>query len=294
MSLAQWARGSAPDLTGRVALVTGASRGVGRGIAIGLGSCGATVIVTGRTAHAGQDRFGLGGSLHETAEQVVEAGGRCVAMVCDHADDRRVGELFERIDREFGQLDVLVNNAWGGYESIHTGERFEYPDQFWEQPLSMWDEASIVGVRGAFVCSWHSARRMVPRRRGLIVNVSAEVALTPDGRVVYGNAKASSARMVTDMSMQLRDSGVSAVCLLPGLVRTESVIKAANMGVFDLRDSESPELQGLAVAALAADPDILRHSGKAIRTAELGQWYGFNELPWAAQRSQAGRPSSAP
>jgi len=244
-------------LDGQVALVTGASRGVGRGVAIGLAHAGVRVFATGRTI----------------ASASLDAG--ITAMTCDHSDDQAVADVFRQIDESAGRLDILVNVAWGGYERMIEGGRFTWADPFWEQPSWRWDAMITAGVRAAFVASQHAARRMVPARRGLIVHVSSWAAQKYGGNVVYGLAKAATDRMASDMAHQLRPHGVTAVSLYPGLVRTEAVLAA---GVFDLSNSESPEFIGRAVAALAQDADVLRRSGSVLVAAALAEGYGFTDV----------------
>ena len=141
------------SLRDRVALVTGASRGVGKGVALGLGEAGATVYVTGRTVAPGTGPMGLPGTVGETAEEVTRLGGTGIPVRCDHTDDRQVEALFDQIDREQGKLDVLVNSVWGGYENMVEGNRFTWPDPFWAQPVWRWDAMFTAGVRAHYVAS---------------------------------------------------------------------------------------------------------------------------------------------
>jgi NAD(P)-dependent dehydrogenase (short-subunit alcohol dehydrogenase family) len=244
-------------LEGQVALVTGASRGVGRGIAIALAAAGARVYGTGRTI--------ADADLPAAVER----------LPCDHTDDAAVERVFARIGEEAGRLDVLANSAWGGYERMVEDGRFTWPLPFWEQPRWRWDAMITAGVRAAYVASQLAARMMVPARRGLIVNLSFWAARKHLGNVVYGVAKAATDKLSADCAHELRPHGVAAVSLYPGLVRTEAVLAA---GVFDLRNSESPEFVGMAVAALAADPQVLRWSGQALVAAELARHYRFADL----------------
>jgi dehydrogenase/reductase SDR family protein 1 len=245
------------NLDGFVALVTGASRGVGRGVARELADAGARVYATGRTI-AGAD---LGSSV--------------VRLPCDHRDDAAVAEVFDRIDGEAGRLDILVNSAWGGYERMVEDGRFTWAGPFWEQPLWRWDAMITSGVRAAFVASQLAARRMIKARRGLMVNVSHWAAQRHIGNVLYGVAKAATDKLTADMAHELKPHGVTVVSLYPGLVRTEAVLAA---GVFDLSNSESPEFCGRAVAALAADPDSLRWTGQVVVAAALALEYRFTDI----------------
>ncbi|MEU4607702.1 SDR family NAD(P)-dependent oxidoreductase [Kribbella sp. NPDC023972] len=261
-------------LDGKVALVTGASRGVGKGIALGLGEQGATVYVTGRAEAGGTPTTPFAGTVQETAEEVTALGGRGVAIVCDHRDDEQTRNAVARMVAETGRLDVLVNNVWGGYEHFWDGTEFWLERGFWTVPVDRWDSMFQAGVRAHYVTSVAAAPTMVAQGSGLIVNVSSDAAGKDDAGVSYGVAKAATDRMVACMGHELREHGVAAVSLYPGLVRTESVLRA---GVFDLSDSESPQFIGRAVAALAADPDVMRFTGHVVRSAELGRQYGFTD-----------------
>lgn len=251
------------NLTGRAALVTGASRGVGRGVALGLAHAGAKVYATGRTI----------------ADAPLEAD--VVAIPCDHTDDAAVEQAFQRVDSEAGHLDILVNCAWGGYERMVQDGRFTWPDPFWEQPRWRWEAMIAAGVRSAFVASQLAAQRMVRERRGLIVHISSWAAQKYVGNVLYGVAKAATDKMATDMAHELKAHGVTVVSLYPGLVRTEAVLAA---GVFDLSNSESPEFIGRVVSALASDPGSLRWSGQVVVAAALAREYGFTDIDGSQPR----------
>lgn len=262
-------------LQGKVALVTGASRGVGKGIAIGLGEAGATVYLTGRTLQEGQAAVDLPGTISEAATAVDAAGGRGIAVRCDHRDDRQVEALFEQIAREQGRLDILVNNVWGGYEHFFDGTEFWKERGFWSMPLSRWDAMFQAGVRAHYIASVLAAPLMIAQGDGLIVNISFFAAQRSDMGVAYGAAKAADDRMAQAMAHELRPHHVAAVSLYPGLVRTEGVLKAA---VFDLSNSESPQFVGRAVAALAADPNRMEKSGQVLVAAALALEYGFTDI----------------
>jgi dehydrogenase/reductase SDR family member 1 len=282
------------DLTGKVALVTGASRGVGRGIALGLGEAGATVYVTGRTVEEGRAAVALPGTIYKTAAEVDRLGGRGIAVRCDHRDDAQVAALVVRIRTEQGRLDILVNNVWGGYEHFYDGTEFWTETGFWTVPLARWDAMFAAGVRAHYVASVLVAPLMIEQGHGLIVNISAFVGQTVGEGVGYRVAKAADDRMAACMAHELRPHNVAGVALYPGLVRTEGVLKAVEH--FDLSNSESPQFIGRAVAALAADPDVMRKSGQVLVAAELAEEYGFTDVdgrrPTSLRATEL--PSSSP
>ncbi|HZY68697.1 MAG TPA: SDR family NAD(P)-dependent oxidoreductase [Devosia sp.] len=266
------------DLTGKVCLVTGASRGVGRGIALGLGEAGARVHITGRTLRDGEDPEGLGrdGSLRAVVDAAKVYRGTVTPHRVDHASDAETEAVVREVVAREGRLDVLVNSAWGGYERMgdETGFTWVYP--LWQQPMWRWDKMMDVGVRAAYCGTRIAAETMAAQRSGLIVNVSFWAAQKFMGNVVYGIAKAATDKMTADVATQMREHGVAAVSLYPGLVRTEEVMK--NQQYFDMSNSESMEFQGRAVAGLAADPALLEKSGRIFTSADLALEYGFSDL----------------
>ena len=251
-------------LSEQVALVTGASRGVGRGVALGLAHAGARVFATGRSiAHA-------------------DLGSDVMTITCDHTDDGAVAEVFRHLEETSGRLDILVNVAWGGYERMVENGRFTFTAPFWEQPAWRWDAMITSGVRAAFVASQHAARTMVQARRGLIVNISAWAAQKHIANTLYGLAKAATDKLTSDTAHELKSHGVTVVSLYPGLVRTEAVLAA---GVFDLSNSESPEFIGRAVAALAGDSNVSRWNGSVVVAAALATEYGFTDVDGGRPRA---------
>lgn len=259
------------DLEGAVAIVTGASRGIGKGCALELAAAGATVYVTARTA-AEREGAALPGSLERTAAEAERLGGRAIAVVCDHGDDAAVRALFARIDREQGRLDVLVNNAFAVPESLDP----RVP--FWETPVEHWDTMIDVGTRSAYVASVYAARLMVPQRSGLIANVSSSGAREYAWHVAYGVGKCALDRITADTAHELREHGVAVVSLWPGLVRTERTQgAAAGLPGLDFEQAESQRFTGRAIAALAAAPDRMRWSGQAVASRTLAETYGFTD-----------------
>jgi dehydrogenase/reductase SDR family protein 1 len=264
------------SLAGKIALVTGASRGIGKGIALELGQSGAAVYITGRTTEEGKAAVNLPGTIFQTAAEVAELGGECTALQCDHRDDQAVKAVFERIRSEQGRLDILVNNVWGGYEYYNDGTEFWTEAGFWTVPISRWDAMFHAGVRAAYVASTLAAPLMIAQGSGLIVHISFFAAQRVDQGVAYGTAKAATDHMAACMAHELREHNVAVLSLYPGLVRTEAVMKVAEF--FNLSNSESPQYIGRAIAALASDPEIMKKSGQVLVAAALGREYGYTDI----------------
>lgn len=273
-------------LAGKVALITGASRGIGRGIALVLAEQGATVYVTGRTVKEGD--YYLPGTVGSTAVECdargKDSGGKGIAAACDHGDDAAVARLFERIADEQGRLDILVNNAFSLSEDLLE------PKGFWEKPLSnleMWD----VGVKSNYVAAWHAAKLMVPQKSGLIVAISGFAAVTYTYGVIFGTSKSAVDRMARDMAIELEPHGVASLTMWQGLTLTEKAKdNLAKMGdkmttsITSMQGS-SVEHPGRVVAALAADPQVMKRSGGEFVTAELAQEYGIADIDGAVIKS---------
>ena len=276
---------SSKPLEGRVALVTGSSRGVGRGIAESLGAAGATVYVTGRTANSADApvMFGerIGGSVGDVAQVVTDNGGLGIAVVVDHSDDEQNRALIERIIAEQGKLDLLVNNAMVVPEEMQSGK------PFWELPLDVWDRLIDVGLRGMYSMAYYAAPHMAKAGSGLIINTSGPGAKYFFYTPAYGVGKVGADRLAHDFAHELRPFGVAAVSVWSGLIRTE-LLQATVKKVdgYDLSITESPQFVGRAVAALAADPDIMKRSGETLYTSEIGLEYGLTDLDGKAPRSR--------
>jgi len=254
------------SLDGGVAVVTGGTKGVGRGVGRELARHGARVFVTGRSAPD-----------HEPLDE------RITGIHCDHCVDDQVEGSFRRILDDTGGIDILVNNVWGGYERMVDNGAFTWPKPFWKQPLWRWDAMFSAGVRAHYHASQLAAPGMIARRRGLIVNISHWAAQKHLGNVAYGVSKAATDKMTADMAIELQPHGVTVVSLYPGMVRTEKVMESAAW--LDLTNSESPEFIGRAVAALAADADVLRHTGKVLVAAALANEYGFTDIDGTTPRA---------
>lgn len=250
----------------RVALVTGASRSVGKGVALALGSAGWTVYVTARREE----------SLEATAREVTERGGRGIAVCCDHRDDEQIAALFARIAAECdGRLDLLVNNVWAAPKGFAG-----FTDPFWKRPISDWDSLIGVGLRAHYVASVHAAPLMVAHGSGLIVNISSFGARGHLHSVLYGMSKAGLDKMAADMAVELAGTGVTTLSLWPGLVNNERMqaLGLTEFQGFSLANAETPEFIGRVIVALADDPDLGARSGHTLITAEAALDYGVSDV----------------
>lgn len=279
-------------LSGRVAIVTGASRGAGRGIAQELGAAGATVYVTGRSTRekpaatyaqilALSNMQRVPGSIEDTADEVTRAGGRGIAVRCDHTREEEVAALLAQVEREAGRLDLLVNNAWGGHE-VFSGV-FEAP--FWEHPLAQWEAMFDRGVRNHLVASRCAAPLLVRQKSGLIVTTTFwDRGHYLRGNLFYDLAKSAMSRLAFGMAEELRAHGVASVGVSPGWMRTEFVLAGHQTDEAHWQDhpalarTESPRYLGRAVAALAADAKVLHKSGQTLRVGDLAREYGFTDV----------------
>lgn len=263
-------------LYGKVALVTGATRGVGKGIVIALAKAGATVYFTGRTLIEYKGSVNLSGSISQTENEVKKENGAAIGLKCDHTKDSEVQEVFNTILLRHGRIDILVNNVWGGYEHYSNGTEFWNEREFWTIPLSRWDSMFSAGVRAYYAASCLAAPVMANQKSGLIVNISFWAAQKNDKGVAYGTAKAATDKMTATMAFELSKYDVTAVSLYPGLVRTEAVLSGKDF--FNLSNSESPEFIGRAIVALASDPNVRQKTGKVLIAAQLAKEYGFSDI----------------
>jgi NAD(P)-dependent dehydrogenase (short-subunit alcohol dehydrogenase family) len=261
-------------LSGKVAVVTGASRGIGRGTALALADEGATVYVTGRTVGPGTSA--LPGTVGETAAEVDRRGGKGIAVQVDHSDDRQIEALFAQVAREQGRLDILVNNA------IALPPEMTQRVGFWEKPLSNWAIFDI-GLRAAFVAAHYAARIMVPQRSGLIVALSGYVGVTYTYDTIFGTTKAATDRMARDMAVELKPHNVASVSLWQGFTYTERAqenLKTVPGMAAQLNSAAgtSVEFPGRVIAALAQDAEMMNRSGGTFINAELAQAYGVTDI----------------
>lgn len=268
------------DLKGKVALVTGATRGIGKGIAIGLGEAGATVYITGRSLERAQVLQEVAGSLQETQLAVEEVGGICIPVQVDHSDDEQVRLLFERIQAEQqGQLDLLVNNVFSGVQAI----RDAYGKPFWQSEPTLWDEVNNVGLRSHYITSVFAARMMSKQKQGIIFTISSWGSMSYIFGAAYGAGKAASDRLAADLAVELRPDNIASISLWPGIVGTEHLTNFAQqmdqsdtkVNFSDGYNWETPLLTGRAIAALAGEPNIMKSTGKVQIVAEVAEKYNL-------------------
>jgi NAD(P)-dependent dehydrogenase (short-subunit alcohol dehydrogenase family) len=276
-----------------IAIVTGASRGGGRGIAIELGAIGATVYVTGRSTRehtpAEYDTFmrsagfaTMPGTIEDSADAVTAAGGKGIAVRCDHSDPDQVRELIARVERDHGQLDLLVNNAWGGHETL-THEFLDAP--FWNQPLSHWQSMFEHGVRNQVITCQAAAPLLIKQGYGLIVTTTYwDRGHYIKGNLFYDLAKSALNRLAFAVAEELRAHHVTSLAVSPGWMRTEIILGAFKTDeqhwqqVPPLARTESPRYLGRAVAALARDPNVHAKTGGVHSVGDLAVEYGFTDI----------------
>jgi len=294
----------AKPLINKVALVTGATRGLGKGIAVGLGEAGATVYITGRTLDAQGDQTG---TLRDTQAAIAQAGGTGIAVQVDHSDDEQVQALFEKIETEQkGQLDLLVNNAFAGVQAIAQASG----DPFWQHDPSLWDAVTNVGLRSHYVASIFAARMMKKRQQGLICTISSWGGMSPIFGTAYGVGKAACDRLAAEMARELKPDNITSIAIWPGIVGTEQITRfaeemteeaTANPQYSVMRDQynwETPRLTGRVIAALATLSNPLPLSGKVQIVAEVAQRYQIRDqegnLPASLRSLRFILPSAVP
>jgi NAD(P)-dependent dehydrogenase (short-subunit alcohol dehydrogenase family) len=273
-------------LTGRVALVAGATRGGGRGIAVALGEAGATVYATGRSTRERRSEIDRPETIEETAELVTAAGGDGIAVAVDHLDPAQVAALVERIDADHGRLDVLVNDIWG------AEHLFEFDSPLWEHDLENGLRLLRLAIDTHLITGHHALPLLLRRPGGLVVEVTDGTAgYNADHYRVsafYDLAKTAVIRLAWGQAKEIRDRGGTAVALTPGWMRSELMLEHHGVSEANWRDatartphfciSESPRYVGRAVAALAADPELARWNGQSLSSGQLAQVYGFTDL----------------
>lgn len=274
-------------LEGKVALVAGGTRGAGRGVSVQLGAAGATVYVTGRTSGAGRSEMGRPETIEETAALVDEAGGRGIAVRVDHLEPEQVRALTERIDREQGRLDVLVNDVWGGDPLA------EWNKPVWEHSLEKGLRLLRLAVDTHIITSHFAIPLLIREPGGLVVEITdgtAEYNANYRGTVglYYDLAKVSAIRLALVQADELGPHGATALSLTPGWLRSEMMLEHYGVSESNWRDateeephfsiSESPHYVGRAVTALAADPEVSRWNGKSLSSGQLAKVYGFTDL----------------
>jgi len=279
-------------LTGKIALVTGASRGVGKGIALQLGMAGATVYITARTVKPVKENGGKHslGSLAETADEIKRRFGKCIPVKVDHEKDNEVLELFQQIGREQNnRLDILVNCAYKGVPTIFDEPN---PMNFWEMKPEIWDDINNVGLRNNYICSVYAARMMAPAKQGLIINVSSYGGMRYLFNVPYGVGKAALDRMSQDCGIELKQHNITCLSLYPGAVRTElimDIIKTNNDPTVKIvgtqmklssffKNGETPEFSGKVVVALANDPKLMSYNSKVVMVADYANCHGIRDI----------------
>ncbi len=280
-------------LSGKIAVVTGASRGMGKGIALALAEQGATVYVTGRTVAEGSAP--LPGTVGETASQCDARGGKGIAVQVDHGNDGEIAALFERVAGEQGRLDILVNNA------IAIPAELTQPGAFWEKPIANWEMVDI-GLRAAYVAAWHATKIMVPQKSGLIVGISGYVGVTYTYNVIFGTCKTGLDRMARDMAVELKPHNVASISLWQGFTYTERAQEnlktvAGMASQLNSAAGTSTEFPGRIIAALSADSHLMAKTGGSFIAPELAQEYGITDIDGRAipsLRAERGAPIFMP
>ncbi|HUC22114.1 MAG TPA: SDR family NAD(P)-dependent oxidoreductase [Streptosporangiaceae bacterium] len=261
-------------LTGQVAVVTGATRGAGLGIARVLGEQGATVYVTGRSVRGAPTVPEYPGSIEDAADQVSALGGRGIPVRCDHTDEQSVIELFDRVQAGHGRLDVLVCNAWAGYMPYpEHNDWFRQP--FWEQSMERWDGMFTGGLRAHLMTARYGVPLMLPVSRGLVIFTTFTMGRKYLGNVFYDVAKNGICRAAEVLAGELEEHEIAVLALTPGWVLAE---RMTDLTPSQRAQTESVEYIGRAVAALAADPGVMRHSGQALAVGNLAREYGFTDI----------------
>ena len=266
-------------LAGKVALVTGASRGAGLGIAVELGKAGAVVYVTGRSTK-GSTTNNWPGTIDDTVLQIEKTGGKGVAVRCDHTNDSETEALIHKIRIEQGKLDILVNNVWGGHDLWKDPK----PQPFWEFSLKHWDTMFTAGVRAQLATNYFAIPLIREQKHGLIVHTTFWDNDKYAGTFYYDLAKNALTRMAYGLSIDLQTDHIPVLAVSPGWMRTELVLLHFQTDeqhwqeVEALKNTESPYYIGRAITALAADPNVMDKSGQVLKVGDLAKQYGFTDI----------------
>ncbi|MFW9848604.1 MAG: SDR family oxidoreductase [Candidatus Thorarchaeota archaeon] len=278
------------SLTGQVAIITGASRGAGRGISLELALAGCKVYITGRSRKGKSVTQYSDLTLDATKELIEEAGGVCEILQCDHSNESEIRTIFETIARNEDTLDILVNNVWAGYTDKNFQldiETDNFTAKFWEQPLYRWDHMFQISLRSHFICSQEAAKIMIPQKSGLIVTTGFWDDDKYLHQVPYDLVKQAKARMAYGMAIDLLEYGIASVYVSMGWIRTEHLMRTSENGQLNDENyinmegyerTESTRYVGRAIVALASDSDIMSKTGKTLITGELAREYGFTDL----------------
>ncbi|ESO98241.1 hypothetical protein LOTGIDRAFT_187340 [Lottia gigantea] len=277
------------NLSGKICLVTGATRGLGKGIALQLGEAGATVYITGRTLNPPNDK--VGGSLKETAKEVERRGGKCIPVQCDHNNAEEIRTLFEKIKIEQdGTLDILVNCA---FSAVKTSLDNLYTD-FWKLEPKLWDDVNSVGLRNHYFCSVYAARMMVERKSGIIFNISSVGGIAKIFNIPYCAGKTALDRIVVDGAPELEPHNVSFISIYPCAVKTEvckNLFQEKTVSEDLFAQNESTEFTGKCIVTLASDPCILEKTGRVLFSADIGDEYDLKDIDGRHITSQLWMPA---
>jgi NAD(P)-dependent dehydrogenase (short-subunit alcohol dehydrogenase family) len=273
-------------LNGQVALVSGASRGLGKAVALELAAAGAHVVCTGRSTsgHSTQEALPQM-TIEAVADEIRAAGGSADAVACDHTEPAEVDELIRRLADDPGRLDILVNNAWGGHD---RHDEFEYGDEVWDEPMDQFRQMLLAGAYSDFVTSLTALRHVMgPAGRGIILTTTWHTP-EPPAWLPYESSKAAKNRLVYALGHHLRDKGIPVIAVAPGWMRTELMMTHHTMEELAGK-TETPHYAARAMLALASDPDAITHTGQVMDVGDLADRYGFTDLDGSQPHLNAGR-----
>lgn len=271
----------------KVALITGASRGAGRGIALELALAGVKVYITGRSRKGKTTTQYDDLTLDHTVEIIEKNGGTAIPITCDHTDAKQIEEVFKKIETKEEKLDILVNNVWGGYMGEYGNldiETHSFTAPFWEQPLWRYDNMFTVAARAHFIASQLAAPIMIKKKSGLIVTTTFWDDFKYISNLPYDLVKAVKNRMSYGMAIELKDHSVTALSLSLGWIRTEHLKRLFELDDYNYlkkegyENTESTRYAGRAIVALASDSNLISHTGKIYTTGELARMYDFTDL----------------